>query len=353
MSQITRCPACATMFKVVADQLRVAQGWVRCGQCGEVFEASLHLVPGGTGEAGVLPPALQALADKTALPPESTDVPAGVPLMEPEAAKEPMQLAASESHDVSGTPLSSEKMVAPAHPASSETVGFSAGIEERHEPAFSADSFDFKPFGSAPHASGPEFQPSSALEDSQAFSEVAFVREAQRKDYWKSPLVRTALGAICLALAFALMLQWAVRQKDVLAAQAPQLAPWLQAMCRPLGCEVRPLRRIESLVIENSSFSRTGPDAYRLSFTFTNTGDADLDIPALEVTLTDSQDQAVVRRVVTPAEFGATTTTLAAYSKLAGALTLKVDSAGAQQAAPPVQSGFLPVAGYRILAFYP
>ncbi|MBP7453787.1 MAG: zinc-ribbon domain-containing protein, partial [Ottowia sp.] len=42
MSLITRCPTCATLFKVVADQLRVSGGWVRCGHCQEVFDASLH-----------------------------------------------------------------------------------------------------------------------------------------------------------------------------------------------------------------------------------------------------------------------------------------------------------------------
>ncbi len=46
MSLITRCPACATMFKVVPDQLRVSDGWVRCGQCDEVFDATLHMQPG-------------------------------------------------------------------------------------------------------------------------------------------------------------------------------------------------------------------------------------------------------------------------------------------------------------------
>lgn len=44
MSQITRCPACGTTFKVVADQLRISDGWVRCGQCKEVFDAAAHLV---------------------------------------------------------------------------------------------------------------------------------------------------------------------------------------------------------------------------------------------------------------------------------------------------------------------
>src|SRR3990167_9393138 len=43
MSLITRCPACTTMFKVVPDQLRVSDGWVRCGQCSEVFDANANL----------------------------------------------------------------------------------------------------------------------------------------------------------------------------------------------------------------------------------------------------------------------------------------------------------------------
>lgn len=45
MSLITSCPACATRFKVVPDQLRIADGWVRCGRCNEAFNASLHLLP--------------------------------------------------------------------------------------------------------------------------------------------------------------------------------------------------------------------------------------------------------------------------------------------------------------------
>ncbi|NVO08210.1 MAG: hypothetical protein HXX19_20750, partial [Rhodoferax sp.] len=43
MSLITQCPACATMFRVVPDQLRISEGWVRCGQCEEVFDANAHL----------------------------------------------------------------------------------------------------------------------------------------------------------------------------------------------------------------------------------------------------------------------------------------------------------------------
>ncbi|HEY4664374.1 MAG TPA: DUF3426 domain-containing protein [Comamonas sp.] len=39
MSLITCCPSCGTKFRVVADQLRISDGWVRCGRCQEVFDA--------------------------------------------------------------------------------------------------------------------------------------------------------------------------------------------------------------------------------------------------------------------------------------------------------------------------
>ncbi|WP_424859685.1 zinc-ribbon domain-containing protein [Tepidimonas sp. HKU77] len=45
MSFITRCPSCGTAFKVVADQLKIADGWVRCGRCQHVFDATLDLEP--------------------------------------------------------------------------------------------------------------------------------------------------------------------------------------------------------------------------------------------------------------------------------------------------------------------
>ncbi|MBP8088122.1 MAG: hypothetical protein KAY15_05045, partial [Polaromonas sp.] len=42
MSLITCCPTCRTMFQVETDQLKVSDGWVRCGHCDGVFDASAH-----------------------------------------------------------------------------------------------------------------------------------------------------------------------------------------------------------------------------------------------------------------------------------------------------------------------
>ena len=43
MALTTRCPQCGTTFKVVADQLRIRSGLVRCGVCASVFDGREYL----------------------------------------------------------------------------------------------------------------------------------------------------------------------------------------------------------------------------------------------------------------------------------------------------------------------
>ncbi|MGH8370763.1 MAG: zinc-ribbon domain-containing protein, partial [Gammaproteobacteria bacterium] len=40
---LTTCTECGTRFRLSAEQLRQAEGQVRCGRCGEVFDAFTHL----------------------------------------------------------------------------------------------------------------------------------------------------------------------------------------------------------------------------------------------------------------------------------------------------------------------
>ncbi|WP_420315127.1 MJ0042-type zinc finger domain-containing protein [Bordetella avium] len=67
MSLVTRCPHCATAFKVVADQLRVRNGLVRCGVCNTVFDGRACLVtPGGPVNQAPVPVIEQALPEPAA-----------------------------------------------------------------------------------------------------------------------------------------------------------------------------------------------------------------------------------------------------------------------------------------------
>lgn len=43
MSLATACPSCNTVFRVLQDQLKASEGWVRCGHCHKVFNALEHL----------------------------------------------------------------------------------------------------------------------------------------------------------------------------------------------------------------------------------------------------------------------------------------------------------------------
>jgi predicted Zn finger-like uncharacterized protein len=63
MALTTRCPNCRTAFKVVADQLRVRNGLVRCGSCGTVFDGRACL------EGADAAPAMPAAASPPVDPP--------------------------------------------------------------------------------------------------------------------------------------------------------------------------------------------------------------------------------------------------------------------------------------------
>ncbi len=190
------------------------------------------------------------------------------------------------------------------------------------------------------------------MDEPETGHDVSFVRDARRKAFWRKPGVRVALVMCSLLLALGLLVQVAIQQRDQIAALQPGLKPWLNTLCDQLHCDVGPLRRIEAVVIDSSTFNKMDADSYRLSFSLKNTGAMPVAMPSLEVTLTDTQDQAVVRRVLTPAQFGASTTMLTAGADFAGFVVMQVlatdTSTPAVAASPPLR-----VAGYRMLAFYP
>ncbi len=174
--------------------------------------------------------------------------------------------------------------------------------------------------------------------------DISFVRQARRQAFWRRPQVRLALLLAVGALAGLLALQFALRERDRLAAAQPQLRPLLEQLCGRLGCAIGAPRRIESIVIDNSGFTRVRPDVYRLSFTLKNQSPLPVAVPALQLTLTDTQEQPVVQRVLMPRDLGAAPATIGAASDWSASLALGVN---------PGNGAAARIAGYRLLAFYP
>ena len=109
MSLATRCPACGTIFRVVQDQLKVSEGWVRCGQCHEVFhgiEALFDLDSDPTVAARraaarqpAAPPPTRVFADQRA----SAPIPMATP---PAAAPSPIAIPARPPAPIAAAPRS-------------------------------------------------------------------------------------------------------------------------------------------------------------------------------------------------------------------------------------------------------
>jgi predicted Zn finger-like uncharacterized protein len=406
MSMITGCPACGTMFRVVPDQLKISQGWVRCGHCGDVFDATAHLQdeaalsaasPMGTA---VPPPEGQGVASQadSAHAPRPQDAPpvleggdVDVPLTDEPPAQPPAtpqdeppparsegvaeafrRYAAEERPDISAASSGIS--------AAGASVAPSAAAETRPGPLpeayrlAAADEIDLdfsapparltreSPHDSIPASEPPieehGYLPVDVLRreaeasvpatphsrhvplDEPDLDDVSFVQQARRKAWWRRPAVRALLVLLGLFLGALLALQVAVHDRDRLAASRPGLRPWLERLCGALGCSIAPPRRIDAIVIDSSGFTRLRPDAYRLTFTLRNQAQQPVAVPSLELTLTDSQDQPVLRRVLAPREMGAAADTIPPASDWSGSVALAVE-AGTR------------VAGYRLLAFYP
>jgi predicted Zn finger-like uncharacterized protein len=293
MSLITQCSECATMFKVVPDQLRISEGLVRCGQCNAVFDANAHLLPSMTHKPPVL-----AVSD--AVVPQST------------------------------TADSVATSQAPAPDNASQEPNSKAILVDAAKPEADSPRSDFS------HSSWGE--PATAVE-----SQLSFMEKKQGKAlFWDAIWVRAVLFFCMLILLVALALQLVMVNVNLIASMHPPLKPYLRTLCAVVRCELVGLRQIESVVIEQSSFAKLGPDVYSLNFTLKNAGDAEILLPALELTLTNSQDQARIRRVFASAELGISQKTLKPHEEITSALTLAVPAA-------QISTGVL---GYRLLAFY-
>ncbi len=325
MSLITRCPACGTMFNVVTDQLKVSQGWVRCGQCADVFDATLHLQAENAPSPSEVPP----MSNDEPWPSDMDSAGSGFVSYAEEvtaALNVRDENAAAAGVDAAAVDVSS--------PVPSPAL-------DQAEPVFVDARDDVS-----------SEIPSDVLNDVP--NDVSFVRDARRQAFWRKPLTRVVLGLSAVLLLSLLALQVAVMQRDRLAALEPRLKPILQMLCEGLACQVGPMRQIEAIVIDSSSFNKINDaGVYRLSFILKNAGSAAVAMPSLEVTLTDTQDQPVLRRVLSPGQFSTASSMLAAGADFSAALNLQVaaNASPSDAATPPGLS--LRVAGYRLLAFYP
>ncbi len=346
------------MFKVVPDQLRISDGWVRCGQCDEVFDANAHLLSGRPATEPVASAPAPVKTETPAPPAQNTEPQPRYDLElpdseEPHDAETPKSVLHSEGSEVfkipADWPAADETFADPFLEKSPQELSQFQGAAQAHAHA-SMEPKDGDAPGHADVAAAlndtpsPRFQQASVSAHTlEEGAKLSFLHSGAKASRRRRPWLRRIWMVLCMLLSLLLALQFVVQERDRIAASEPAAAAALASLCAALDCKVLPLRQIESVSIDSSAFTKVRADAYRLNFTLKNSAPTAVATPAVELTLTDSQDQAVVRKVFSASEFGAKQESIASGAEFSASLPLNVKPA----------TGSERISGYRLLAFYP
>jgi predicted Zn finger-like uncharacterized protein len=304
---ITRCPTCQTHFRVHADQLAARAGQVRCGKCSRVFDALERLIE----EIGPV------------RPPQARIEPENPPAEAPEAAGTPGPAAAHAQEIDREAP----------DPAIAEIADFAVEAQEPEAPQVAIAQTKLA-------------EPEQAYADAQSgesAGDLAF-GPAEKAESAK-PVHRWLWSTGALLLLLLLLAQAAYQYRSAIVLLVPESKPYATALCATLGCDLPMPRRIELMSIDASDLQAdtTNPSVMVLTATLKNRAIFNQQHPSLELTLTDAQDQPVVRRVLAPADYLGKAGNAQAGFGANAEVAIKVFIEGSQVKAT----------GYRLYLFYP
>jgi predicted Zn finger-like uncharacterized protein len=386
----TRCPACDTIFRVTSEQLRLKAGKVRCGHCQGVFNAFDHLVSeseevslaAGQPARAVIPDEPAAIPQplpthslslsaeddaSVSLAPVVSDLPAFSAVPQPES-----EILSTESTPLSVVPPAADSRVAvqaaempmescpkeePLHPPVD-----SALIREQPSAVRTPESAT-EP---ADHTQNPvkaaraEIPAETPEESTLAAREAGLVAarellDTQAYDRWAAgTLAESGLGGfdsesgqrmvwpfVLVSVLLSLVLSGQVMhhfRTDVV-----RKFPAFAAVYDAVGVKVPLPRLADQVTIETSDLqSDNARGLFVLQATLVNRAHHVQAWPMLELTLTDTADSVVARRVLAPADYlppAQTAPAFPANGEVAVRLWLEARGLGA--------------AGYRLYVFYP
>ena len=320
---ITRCPACATAFRANESQLSVRGGQVRCGRCAAVFDARAYVLPGFAESSS---------PGHDTPPPPIADAPAGPPV-DPAIPAGPVEPAAPTAQYTPDTPDPAREGASLSHNAVEPLV------------------LTPTPSEALPHEIEPDVPPSPMaikLTDANLEFDFGGPKHAVRGGHrW------LAISSI-LVLVVALVLQLGFHFRGDIALLFPELKPVLEDFCAQAGCSLPLPRRADMMSIESSDLQADtqNPAVMVLSTTLRNRAPFAQAKPALELTLTDAQDQPLARRVLTAAD----------YASRSGSAVASPSQAGEDNSFPPgtelpvkvyFDASAVQATGYRLYLFYP
>lgn len=301
MNGTTLCPHCDTRFKIAGAQLEAHHGMVRCGHCLQAFDARPGFIPDQPNPQLELP-----ILDQPVAPSEE------LPADEPHAAE--AALAVEEAASIEETGLVEEtasveetgpaEVIPPADEAAAETEPPETphgGMLDFSQPAAAAAEPEGEAPPAAPHAAGkPATQPLTLAE------QVAIVQDEDEGNLPSPPAYRKWPWAVAAFLLLLILLAQAAYFFRVdLAARLPVLKPALTGYCQLLGCSVPLPQKADLMSIESSDLEAdpAHENQITLNALLRNRAPYAQAFPNLELTLNDTQDKPLARRIFKPKDY--------------------------------------------------
>ncbi len=352
---VTRCPQCQTAFKITDAQLAIANGAVRCGACLHVFQARQHWVV-ATNFADLEVPA--APAQSATVPVNEMRFPfdqanldrqmqtADAVVAEPAVTRQPLfeerdyRRAPADDTATSGTETASSSIVVNESWARELISGFATQAET--EAAIDAESVaetsveieevealpcvdisgkigkqntyrQDQSAGQRAAANTPDypvFDDTLAAEPPLSARRATMIAHidpapvemavAPTPSQWKMQVLWTLLAALLLALALA---QYVFFHFDQLVKQE-ETRPWLQSLCRTLGCSL-PLEESWRTIKISQLLVRPDPstDALAVEAVLLNEAEQPQPFPKLDMYFQNLAQQPVASRRFEPKEY--------------------------------------------------
>ncbi|MBX9798658.1 MAG: zinc-ribbon domain-containing protein [Burkholderiaceae bacterium] len=355
MALATQCPHCQTTFRVAHDQLKLRAGLVRCGYCKEIFNGIENLLPSEDAAASTPAPATPAAPAVVETPSVPATPVAPVSEVDMDNSADTSSASAPDTAEtetdeaaIEDQAVEEEPEVAKAPAASKIDFEIPAGFERDADvyvpdPDYEANKpedplqrmtlLDFtrelpdeinaentastydpneldqaindlqrKPWrGSRKSAKAAT---EDALDEVDADDEPDFLKRGRRKQRLSRKL-RIFLSVSCFILLIAALLQGTYIFRNQIAGWFPQAKPTLISACELLGCRIDLPAQIDQVSIESSELQTLAndKDTFVLTTLLRNYSSTYQEWPHIELTLNDTNEKALLRRVFTPADY--------------------------------------------------
>ena len=352
MNYITSCPACETQFLLTKAHLKAYRGKVQCGHCQHIFNAKNRLTEVADDS---LEESQHQAEHQTEQSPSTRNIDEianvnvlitneNAPLNDASSATA-ISANQYESDELTDS-QSVEDKTSTNKPIKQRLNGVLENVPNLSDLA-SAEQLSNLPYVEGPYVDDyvPISDEAFVLDDDisapiiieDLTNEPAFTKT--KFNYKNSLLPLAVMLLLILAL-----LQTVYFNRTLIAAQYPVFKPMLIQACQWIQCDINLPKQLALLSIDDSDMQESDDykDVINFSSMLINNANYNQTYPNIELTLTDTEDEPVLRRIVKPEE----------YLKNTDDIVAGIGAHAEQRLNIAINVRDIAVAGYRVLVVY-